>query len=328
MALLSFRIAVSVSIEYHNLSDRQFEELVIEICVELLGNGVQGFVSGKDGGKDAKFVGTAKLIPSEAEPWSGSIVIQAKHTEMLNKAFSESDFFGEGDTSILAKELPRIRAMIQDNELQYYMLFANRRLTGVTEAEVRKRIADATGLNRDHIRLYDNSELDRLVKRFPASVDRADLNPAKSPPDIDPEDLAKVITTLAEYKQELSDLMEGSEPPPEYRVSSEEKNRRNRLREDYFKKQMRPKMVDFPAISCFLGHPDNQPYVKLYEDTASELEARLSAWADPANPYEQLLETLLNRLFQRDFDLRNNKRLTRTVVYYMYCNCDIGNDSP
>lgn len=319
---------MSVSVEYHNLSDRQFEELVIELCVELLGNGVQGFVSGKDGGKDAKLVGTAKLVPSEAEPWNGSIVIQAKHTEMLNKAFSESDFSGDGDTSILAKELPRIRAMIQDNELQYYMLFANRRLTGVADAEIKRRIAEATGLATDHIRLYDTSELDRLVKRFPASVDRADLNPAKSPPDIDPEDLAKVITTLAGYKQELSDLMEGSEPPPEYRVSSEEKNRRNRLREDYFKKNIRRKMVDFPAISRFLGHPDNQPYVKLYEDTASELEGRLSAWADPDVPYERLLESLLNRLFERDFDLRNNKRLTRTVVYYMYCNCDIGNDSP
>ncbi len=316
-----------MNIAYHNLSDRQFEELVIELCVELLGHGVQGFEAGKDGGRDARFSGTARLIPSEAEPWSGSIVIQAKHTEMLNKKFSESDFSGEGDTSILGKEIPRIRAMIRDDELQYYMLFANRRLTGVAEPKIRKKIADATGLNADRIRLYDTSELDRLVKRLPGSVDRADLNPAKSPPDIDPQDLAEVITKLARYKQELNDLMEGSEPPPEHRVSSREKNRRNRLREDYFKNVIRPKMVDFPAISSFLGHPDNQPYVKLYEDTASELEALLIAWTDPDVPYERLLETLITRLFQRDFDLRKDKRLTRTVVYYMYCICDIGNDS-
>ncbi len=86
-------------------------------------------------------------------------------------------------------------------------------------------------------------------------------------------------------------------------------------------------MVDFPAIRSFLGHPDNQPYVRLYEDTASELEVKLDAWTDPDLPYERLLESLITRLFQRDFDLRNNKRLTRTVVYYMYCNCDIGNDA-
>ena len=150
-----------MNISYHNLSNGQFEELVIELCVELLGHAVQGFVTGKDGGRDARFVGKAKLIPSEAEPWNGSIVMQAKHTEMLNKAFSESDFSGDAETSILAKEIPRIKAMIQDSELEYYMVFSNRRLTGVTDAAIRKKIAVATGLEIEHIRLYDTSELDR-----------------------------------------------------------------------------------------------------------------------------------------------------------------------
>lgn len=102
-----------VNITYHNLSDGQFEELVIELCVELLGHGAQGFVTGKDGGRDARFVGTAKLVPSEAEPWNGRIVIQVKHTELLNKTFSESDFSGHGESSVLAKELPRIKALLQ-----------------------------------------------------------------------------------------------------------------------------------------------------------------------------------------------------------------------
>ena len=322
-----FRIAPSVNIGYHNLSDGQFEELVIELCVAILGNGVQGFGPGKDGGRDARFVGKAKLIPSEAEPWNGTIVIQAKHTGMLNKAFSESDFSGDGDTSILAKEIPRIKAMIQDDELQYYMLFANRRLTAVTDAEIRRKIAAATGLDREHIRLYGTNELDRLVKRFPVDAERADLNPAKSPADIDPHDLAEVITKLAQYKEELSDLMEGAEPPPEHAVPPKDKNKNTGLGEAYFKKHIRPMMVEFGAIGSFLGHPDNQPYVRLYENTASELEARLDAWTDPEVPYERLLETLIDRLFQRDFDLRKNKRLTRAVVYYMYCHCDIGKEA-
>ena len=316
-----------MTIAYHNISDVQFEELVIELCVELLGDGVQGFVTGLDGGRDARFVGKAKRIPSEVEPWNGSIVIQAKHTEMMNKKFSESDFSGDGKTSILAKEIPRIRAMIHDGELQYYMLFANRRLTGVTDATIRQKIADETGLDIGHIRLYDTSELDRHVKRYPKCVERAVLNPAKSPADIDPQDLAEVITRLAQYKDELSDLMEGAELPPEQRVTPEEKNRNNGLREHFFKKQIRPRMVDFPAIQSFLGHPENQPYVKLYEDTASELEAKLDAWNDPEAPYERLLVHLIDRLIQRDVDLRKNRELTRTVVYYMYCNCDIGNDA-
>ena len=310
------------NINYHNLSDRQFEELVIELCVELLGHKVQGFVSGTDGGRDARFVGQAALFPD----WNGTIVIQAKHTEMMNRKFSENDFSGAGEKSVIGKELPKIQALIAAKELDYYMLFANRRLTGVTEAEIRGRIASETGLDKDRIQLIDSSELDRLVKRFPAAVDRADLNPARSPADNDPQDLAEVITALAQYRQQFDELMEGTEPPPENRITPEQKNQAKGLRQEYFRKQIRPTMVDFSSIRRFLGHPDNQPYVKLYEDTAAELEAKLDAWADPELPYEKLLEVLIGRLFDRDIDLRNNRRLTRTVVFYMYCNCDIAKD--
>ncbi len=313
-----------MAIPYHNLSDLQFEGLVIEFCVELLGHGVQGFVTGPDGGRDARFSGTAKLVPSDTVPWSGKIVIQAKHTQLLNKSFSESDFFGGGSSSTIEKEIPRIKRLFKDEELDYYILFANRRLAGGTEPKVRKRIANATGLADDRIRFYDSSELDRLTKRFPQSVDRADLNPANSPADFDPRELANVITTLAEYRQEIDDMLEGEELPPETRTTPEEKNDYNGLRQEYFIKCIRPRMVDFPQIRSFLAHPDNQPYVKLYEDTAEELESKLTAWKKDDVDYERQLETMLDRLFQRDFDLRRHKRLTRSVVFYMYCNCDIG----
>lgn len=313
---------ISVNIDYHNLSDLQFEELVIEFCVELLGPSVKGFVTGQDGGRDARFVGQT-LFRSD---WNGQVVVQAKHTEMMNRSFSEAAFSGDNESSILGKELPRIRQLIVAGELDYYMLFSNRRLTGVTDEVLRKRIASETVLGKDDIQLYDTSELDRLVKRYPAAVERADLNPAKSPADVDPQQLAEVITALAQYKQEINELMEGTESPPEQRITPEQKNKAKGLRAEYFRKQIRPRIVDFPAIRQFLGHPDNQPYVRLYEDTATELEAKLDAWADPDVPFERALEVLIERLFARDVDLRSHRSLTRSVVFYMYCNCDIVKD--
>ena len=135
-----------------------------------------------------------------------------------------------------------------------------------------------------------------------------------------------MITRLADYKDQLDELMEGSTLPPEQRTSPREKNARTGLREQYFNKHIRPRMVDFPAIRQFLAHPDNQPYVRLYESTADELEAKLDAWNEPTIPYERLLEELIHRLFARDFDLRKHRSLTRSVVCYMYCNCDIAKD--
>jgi hypothetical protein len=311
---------------YTDLSATQFEELVIEFCVDLLGYGVQGFVTGMDGGRDARFCGRAQLVPSTSDPWDGTIVIQAKHTELLNKSFSEADFSGDGDDSILAKEVERVKALFERGELDYYMLFSNRRCTGVAEADVRKYIASSTGLPEDKIRLYDESELDRLIKRFPKAVDRACLNPGKSPPQIDPTNLAEIITRMANYKGQLDELMEGEKRPPAHRTSPEEKNKLNGLREEYFKRTIRGYMVDFGVIREFLGHPDSQPYVSLYDDISEELQAKLVAWSDPSIPYERLLEQLVATLFKLDFDLRVNKRLTRTLVFYMYCNCDIGGD--
>ena len=72
---------------YEDLSDDQFEKLIVFLCQHLLGISVQGFAKGPDGGRDAKFVGTAELHPSKAAPWIGTIIVQAKHTkEGLNNS--------------------------------------------------------------------------------------------------------------------------------------------------------------------------------------------------------------------------------------------------
>ncbi|EGM8074926.1 hypothetical protein IIO15_001789, partial [Escherichia coli] len=46
---------------YEDLSDGQFETLIVLLCQRLLGAAVQGFAKGPDGGRDAKFMGTAEL---------------------------------------------------------------------------------------------------------------------------------------------------------------------------------------------------------------------------------------------------------------------------
>ena len=62
--------------DYEDLSDAQFETLVVFLRQRLLGISVQGFAKGPDGGRDAKFVGTAELHPSGAAPWIGTTIIQ------------------------------------------------------------------------------------------------------------------------------------------------------------------------------------------------------------------------------------------------------------
>ena len=103
---------VSMKFAYEDLSDSQFEVLIVLLCQRLLGISVQGFAKGPDGGRDAKFVGKADLHPSKTEPWVGITIIQAKHTSGYNRSFSESDFFNiKSKNTVLGKEIPRIKKL-------------------------------------------------------------------------------------------------------------------------------------------------------------------------------------------------------------------------
>jgi hypothetical protein len=140
---------------YENLGDEQFEMLIILLCQKLLGIGVQGFSKGRDGGRDAKFVGVAEVHPSKACPWSGTTIVQARHTNGYNKSFSETDFYNpKADTaSVLSEEIPRIKQLRDGKELDNYMLFANRRLAGNAESAIVAHISDKTGVPKSSIYL-------------------------------------------------------------------------------------------------------------------------------------------------------------------------------
>lgn len=98
---------------YEDLSDGQFETLIVLLCQRLLGAAVQGFAKGPDGGRDAKFMGTAELHPSKNAPWVGTTIVQAKHTNGYNRNFSESDFFSvTSANTVLGKEIPRIKNFV------------------------------------------------------------------------------------------------------------------------------------------------------------------------------------------------------------------------
>ena len=127
---------------YEDLSDGQFETLIVLLCQRLLGVSVQSFAKGPDGGRDAKFMGTAELHPSKTAPWVGITIVQAKHTNGYNRNFSESDFFSmTAVNTVLGKEIPRIKKLREAQQLDHYMLFANRRLAGNAETEIRDYLA-------------------------------------------------------------------------------------------------------------------------------------------------------------------------------------------
>ncbi|MBI5141831.1 MAG: hypothetical protein HZA20_06520 [Nitrospirae bacterium] len=309
---------------YEDLSDAQFENLIVFLCQRLLGVSVQGFAKGPDGGRDAKFVGIAELHPSKASPWTGTTIIQAKHTNGYNRNFSESDFFSLSATNtVMGKEIPRIKKLCANKQLDNYMLFANRRLAGNAESEIRAHIAKECDIPDASIYLCGLEQLENLLKTFPDVPKLANLDPVDSPLIISPDDLAEIVQALARQKDGVSAVL-GHPPTP--RVPYEEKNAINNMTMDYAKAQRKKYLKETVQISTFLAAPENLELLSMYESVVDEFQLKIIAKRKNYQTFDEVMEHLVDLLFGRDPVLRqhNHKRLTRAILFYMYWNCDIG----
>lgn len=309
---------------YEDMSDTQFEQLIVYLCHNLLGISVQGFAKGPDGGRDAKFVGTAELHPSKASPWIGTTIIQAKHTNGYNRSFSESDFFSKSSTNtIIGKEIPRVIKLKDNNQLDHYMLFANRKLSGNAESAIRILIATECKIPEESIYLCGLEQLETWLKKYPEVAKLADLDPVDSPLIVSPDELAEVVEALVIQKDNFSAMMDD---PPTPRVPYEKKNTVNNMSDDYAKAIRKRYLKETPQIKAFLAAPENIALLHMYESVVDEFQVKIIAKRKNYQYFDEVMEYLVDLLFNRDPILRKNKRLTRVLLFYMYWNCDIGEE--
>jgi len=305
---------------YEDLSDEQFEELTVLICQQVLGMGVQGFSSGPDGGRDGRFHGTAQLLPSAASPWIGRVIIQAKHTSGYNRTFGDSDFFSEtSTTSVLHHEFPRIKKLRDDGELDHYLLFSNRRLSAGVESKLRHAIADKSGIDMESVLIVGVEGIEMYLKQFASLADQLPLSPSNSPLIIRPEDLAEAVEAIADAWDADTKFA-----PPEDRASYEDKNTANSLGADYAKAWRNRYLKDSTQIQEFLADPRNDHARQRYEDAAAEIDMKMLAHATDDDAFALVVEGIVDQLFSRDPVLAKHKRLTRSIVFFMYWSCDIG----
>lgn len=309
---------------YEELSPGQFENLVVALCQFLLGAGAQGFTAGPDGGRDAKFVGTAEQYPSKSNPWIGTVIAQAKHTNGYNKSFSDAEFYGsDHNETVLGKELPRIKKLRENKALDHYMLFANRKLSGNGESKLRTIIAQECKLPETSICLCGVEQIEVWLKRFPHAANIANIDPIDSPLIVSPDDLAEVVEHLDAH---LKNAVNQSVLPTD-RTSYQRKNELNNMSLEYGKELRRRYLKDTQQIKTFLADPDNADVLERYESAVEEFQLQIVAKRKDYQLFDEVINYLVGLLVDRDPVLRANKRLTRTLIFYMYWNCDVGQNN-
>jgi hypothetical protein len=301
----------------HDLSDTEFEQLVVLICRELMGIGITSFAPGRDGGKDAKFEGTATAFPSTAAPASGKFVVQAKHTTSPVASCSDYDF----ETTLIDKEIPKIQGMLKEGSLTHYLIFTNRRKTGGAEDRIPARIKSATGVQ--HVWLRSLEDIERELLLHPAIVQATGLDKLRSPIQFVPQDLRDVILALHSHRQSLPSSFDSEHDFRDY-PGLHSKNKINGLTVPYDAYIKESSMPFFPEIEKFLKNPRNESLKEQYHTVADELKGQLIIHRNRFTTFDEALETIYNLIHERCPEIQSARRLIKIVIHYMYVNCEIG----
>jgi len=299
----------------HELNWQEFEEVVISICDEILGIGTIKFADGKDGGRDAKFTDTANNFPSQASPWSGKFIIQAKHTLKQNASCSDNEFI-----KILNKEIKSIEKLQEDNKLDNYLLFTNRKLTGLQDPKIEDLITTTLNLKNQ---IIAEDQIQRWLKDYPNVVKKNNLDRFLLPLQFYDEDLKNIITTFADVDfsgKELQNIKRKND-----KITIEDKNKLNKMSEVYFDNMFKKSIIEFKELESFFKNPTNRKLLKMYDNTIDDIQSQIIIKRDEYHAFEEVLEYLYAyMLTKHELTLKDNRRLIRVFLHYMYFHCDIG----
>lgn len=304
------------------LDDAKFENLVNAICQKLLGMGVVSFAPGKDGGRDGKFIGTAQKYPDTTNPWSGKFIIQAKHTANPVASCSDSSF-----ETIVNDEIKKIKELKASGDIDCYMLFTNRKYTGVVGESLLKKIITETSVSNCVIlgketinNQYLNPNRD-LVKQF-------DLDKHHIPFDFSDDEIKDIILNFKSQLSVIEAELKAKVDAVKFdfdAIKIEEKNKKNDLGEEYYKNEILSRsLMDFEKIERFLQDPKNEDIKEVYFDIASELSSLITIKRDNFHSFEEVFVFIYQRVCDGDARLKGSKRHVYTLLHFMYFSCLVG----
>ena len=257
----------------YELDEKEFEDLICRICMQILGLGTISFSTGKDAGRDGRFNGTAARFPSEVSPATGKFVIQCKHTTAPGASCSDSAF-----QTLFNAELPKITALASDGELEYYLLFTNRSLTGGMDKKLVKQLCKIKGVKSAWVLADDpiRQHLDLNPDVWTSMGFQQALTFRFSPDDINEVVKAFHAVVTTGSTQFGSALDFGF-------VSKDKKNAVNGLTKTYYEYMKRDSLPSFGRIRSFLQDERNTSVCDLYHDAADELKQKIITFRRDSN---------------------------------------------
>jgi hypothetical protein len=306
----------------HNLNDHEFERLVGTICSEILGTGVVVFSKGKDGGRDGKFEGTAEKYPSSHDPWSGKFIVQCKHTSNPIASCSDNMFKLEID-----KEIKKIKKLSENKEVDNYLIFTNRKYTGIAGENLLNHVKTETGLK--NVAIIGKETLNDIhIAKSPQIIREFKLNKNIIEFDFNENDFRFIIENfknqLKLIEPEIRNVLERIEDDF-YALDLDTKNELNNLSKEYFESSIvEHSLSHFTKIELFLKSPQNEEILEAYNDLVNELREVINIHRNQFHCFEEIFDFIYKRInWSGDSEFRGKRYIT-ILLHYMYFCCEIG----
>lgn len=300
----------------HALPTSVFEELAGHLCQEVLGTGTIVFSEGKDGGRDGTFEGTANKFPSEKECWSGKFLIQAKRRNNPDSSCTDPEF-----GKLLDKELPKVKKLCSDGEVDYYLLFTSRKLSGNASSPLLVRIKTETGVK--DAKILGKEWINLQLSRCPDICRTLNLTRHSAALRIFPENIRAVIEAFAKNQEVIAKAL-AAPYHYDFEPDIEKKNALNKLSEAYFKNIQDRYQSYFHQVQAFLKDPINQKYQQRYYNIVEEINNKLLTHRDEYERFEEIFDELYDQIYAATPEQWEDSRIIYVFLHFMYCNCDIG----
>jgi hypothetical protein len=222
--------------------------------------------------------------------------------------------------SLLKDEHQKVQRLAEAGICDHYLVFTNRRLTsGADERLISSllklgpKAAYILGIDRIHM------AIDKFKDVRESLPNLHDALPFR----FDPEDLREVISALHGYAE--GDPNSAFDSAFDFeKIGILDKNKINDVTQAYYKEIIVPDSVHFPRIEAFLKNPRNDGLADLYHDSANELKAKILVNRKRFATFDNVFLFLAEEIQRESDALRGRRRMIRTLLHYMYCNCDIG----
>jgi len=306
----------------HNLDSKRFEQLINSICQDVLGMGTISFAEGKDGGRDGKFTGMANRYPSEVSPWTGKFIIQAKHTANPIASCADSDF-----EKLVKIEIDKIVKLKKKGEIDCYLLFTNRKYSGITGEALVSTIKQKTGL--ENVAIIGKETINDLyINANKHLVRQYHLDKLAIPFGFSEEEIKEVIISFKRQLPSIKEELRRKAEELKYdfdRIKISEKNKKNGLGAEYFDNEIvGSSLMDFEQIRAFLENPINEDLKEQYFDSAAELSELITIKRANFDAFEEIFSFAYKLVCDGNQPLKGGKRHVRTLLHYMYFECLIG----